>query len=405
MNTLSTIKKAASDEKSAMQIFGRARLADYCGDMVIYRNLKPLDPRMPNVKVALREVGLPSTARPRKQEADYAKIALWYADAARKVEGHERPLEELLFIGDTLFNDGNAFRAMVAESGWRGSCFIGADRFDEEPLVSIDEESGIYSANRWVAIGEWVRWLREDQGFRLDERTLVVIDIDKTALGAKGRNDQVIDQARIEGASRTMDALLGRNFDPTNFVEAYRELNQSRYHCLTEDNQDYLAYICLVLSNNLVSLDEIKQEVAEGSLENFDQFTRHVETRMMINSVGGEMLRQAHEAVITSVRNGDPTPFKRFRRQEFIATLERMGAKPDDADVTELLKSEITLTEEVCEVAEWLKSRGAVLLCLSDKPDEASIPNEFTSPDLPPVHQAETHRVGFSVKAILDTLD
>jgi FMN phosphatase YigB (HAD superfamily) len=405
VSTLSIIEKVVTDETTAMQSFGRARLADYCGDMVIYRNLKPLDPRMPNVKSALREAGLPSTARPRKQDPDYAKVALWYADAAREIAGRSQPLEELLFIGDTLFNDGNAFLAMQAESGWRGSCFIGVDRLLEEPVVSINQEKGIYSANRWAAIGDWVRWLREEQGFHLDERTLVVIDIDKTALGAKGRNDQVIDEARIDGAARTLSALLGRNFDPTNFVEAYRELNQSRYHCLTEDNQDYLAYICLVLSTNLVSLDEIKREVAEGSLDNFDQFTRHVETRMMINNVGGEMLRQAHDAVVTSVRNGDPTPFKRFRRQEFITTLERMGNTSDDADVEELLDTEITLTEEVWEVAEWLKDRGSVLLCLSDKPDEASTPNEFASPDLSPVHQAETHRVGFSVKSILDALD
>lgn len=405
MNTLSTTEKVAAGEKSEMQLFGRARLADYCGDMVIYRNLKPLDSRMPNVKSALRGVGLASTARPRKQDPEYAKVALWYADAARKIAGHSQPPEELLFIGDTLFNDGNAFLAMQAESGWRGSCFIGSDRLREEPMVSIDKESGIYSANRWAEIGEWVRWLREEQGFHLDERTLVVIDIDKTALGAKGRNDHIIDEARIDGAARTLSALLGRNFDPTNFVEAYRELNQSRYHCLTEDNQDYLAYICLVLSTNLVSLEEIKQEVAAGSLDNFDQFTRHVETRMMINNVGGEMLRQAHDAVVTSVRNGDPTPFKRFRRQEFITTLERMGNGADDAGVEELLDTEITLTEEVWEVAEWLKERGAVLLCLSDKPDEASTPNEFVSPDLPPVHQAETHRVGFSVRPILDALD
>ena len=47
----------------------------------------------------------------------------------------------------------------------------------------------------------------------LDERTVVVVDIDKTALGAKGRNDQVINEARLEGIFRTMDSVLGDNFD------------------------------------------------------------------------------------------------------------------------------------------------------------------------------------------------
>lgn len=402
---LSTTERTTATEKEPeMKSFGRARLADYCGDMVIYRSLKPLDARMPNVRVALREAGLPSSAKPRKQEADYARIALWYADAAQALAGHDEALEEIIFVGDTLFNDGRAFQAMMMESGWRGSCFIGADRMQEEPLISIDEESGIYSANRWSAIGEWVRWLREEQDFALDQRTLVVIDIDKTALGAKGRNDKVIDQSRIEGAFRTLNALLGAKFDGDEFVTYYRELNQSRYHCLTEDNQDYIAYVCLVLSTGLVSLEEIVKEVSDASLENFDQFTRHVETRMMLNATSGEAFRQAHDAVVTSIRNGDPTPFKRFRRQEFIATVERMGNMEDDSSVEELLANEITLTEEVCELAEWLKQRGGLLLCLSDKPDEASTPHVRVSPDLLPVHQAVTHRVGCDIRPILESL-
>ncbi len=61
------------------------------------------------------------------------------------------------------------------------------------------------------------------------------------------------------------------------------ELNQSNYHALTEDNQDYLAYVCLVLSIGLMTFDEIVQQVQAGALENFDQFTRLVEMRMMIS--------------------------------------------------------------------------------------------------------------------------
>lgn len=373
--------------------------------MVIYRSLKPLDPRLPDVRVALREVDLPPSATPRKQEPEYARVALWYAEAAHQLDGHEQPLEELLFIGDTLFNDGRAFQSMRDQSGWRSSCFIGADRLSEEPKVKIDAETDIYSANRWVAIGDWARWLREEQGFALDERTLVVIDIDKTALGAKGRNDAVIDQARIAGAFRMLERLLDDKFDGEEFVRTYRQLNQSRYHCLTEDNQDYLAYICLVVSTGLVSMEEIVKEVDEKSLNNFDQFTRHVETRMMINATGGEAFREVHDAVVTSMRTGDPTPFKRFRRQEFIATVARMGNMGDDSPVEELLAKEITLTEEVCALSAWLKERGALLLCLSDKPDEASTPHRRVSPDLPPVHRAVTHRVGHDITPILSSLD
>jgi hypothetical protein len=127
-----------------------------------------------------------------------------------------------------------------------------------------------------------------------------------------------------------------------------------------------------------------------------------VDSRMMINPAAAEPLREVHEAVNASVRNGDPTPFKRFRRQEFISTIEHMGNMPDSASVAELLQEEITVTEEVYEIAEWLKARKCIILCLSDKPDEASMPHPRVSPDLAPLHKAESHRVGVSIREELD---
>ncbi len=244
----------------------------------------------------------------------------------------------------------------------------------------------------------------EEQGLNLDEGTMVVVDIDKCILGARGRNDAVIDQARIQGAYRTMDNLLGQSFDGEQFERHYNELNQPKYHLLTEDNQDYLAYICLVINTGLIGFDEIVAEVAEGHLENFDQFMRLVEMRMMITPGSYGSLRESHDAVITGIRNGDPTPFKRFRRQEFVATVSRLGNMSDDSTAEELLDQEITLTEEVWEMAAWLKNRGCLLICLSDKPAEASCPHRYVSPDLPAIHEAETHRVGTSIQPLLDSL-
>jgi hypothetical protein len=77
--------------------------------------------------------------------------------------------------------------------GWRGWAFIGSER-DAEP--SIIEQEGVYAANRWLALGSFISELR-NQGAALDVRTAVVVDIDKTALGARGRNDGAIDRARV----------------------------------------------------------------------------------------------------------------------------------------------------------------------------------------------------------------
>ncbi|MCB9138316.1 MAG: hypothetical protein H6642_08225 [Caldilineaceae bacterium] len=393
-----TTPQANGGAEFPFQNYGRGTLADLCGDLVLYRSLEPLDTRLPKIRRALYETGLAGDLRPRKQDREYARIALFYAEAARRLAGREEPLQELLFVGDTLYNDGGAFLNMIAESDLRGACFIGVEEPTEEPAHSLND--GIYMANRWVSIADWAASLRAD-GFQLGENTVVIMDIDKTALGPKGRNDKVIDQARIQGAYKTMTALLGKELDKESFINIYQEINQAKYHAVTKDNQDYLAYICLVITSGMLTMDELEKEVLDGSLTSFDQFTRLVDMRMLLNAGGGEGLRQAHDAVVMSVRNGDPTPFKRFRRQEFVETVGRMGCMEDDAPVADMLAQEITLTEEVYALAEWLRGRGCIVMCLSDKPDEASIPDPRHETDLPPIHKAETHRVGVDIRPAL----
>jgi hypothetical protein len=404
VTTVSTTGVLSADRaKTVLKNFGRAKLSDYFGDLVVYRNLEPLDRRIQGRRAASYKMEIPADVIPRKQDRDYAKAAVWIArQAAQKVRRPGAQLDEILFIGDTLYNDGHAFANMVEVSEWAGSCFIGGEKLNDAPIAEIGD-GHVYSANRWAALSDWMKWALE-QGLHVDQRTVVIVDIDKTALGAKGRNDQVINEARLEGIYRTMNAVLGDNFDRATFESDYNELNRSRYHFLTEDNQDYLAYICMALNAGLFDHAEILREIENGSVDNFEQFIRLVNSRMMFGGVGGENLRQAHEAVSASVLNGDPTPFKRFRREEFITTVERMGTMPDNTPVAELLNGEITLTNEVCEVTEWLLGRGCLLLCMSDKPDEASRPDAHYSADLPPVHQAETHRVGTSIAKELKEL-
>ena len=389
----------AAQQSPAYASFGRARLADFCEDWVVYRNLEPLDKRLRGLKSAYLDMELRSDLIPRKQDPPYAKAATYFLKEIQRIRGVKTPLSELLFLGDTLFNDSQAFKNIRDFSRWQGACFICTERIEQPPALTAEAED-VSIANRWSLLPAWLRQLREG-GFQLNERTAIVIDIDKTALGAKGRNDKTIDRARLAGIFRTMESVLGDAFNQPIFERDYTELNRARYHQVTADNQDYLAYICMVLNTNLITLDEVKREVDTDSLDNFEQFVRWVGSRMMIHPATGAALREVHETIDASVRNGDPTPFKRFRRQEFISTMENMGHMPDTASVAELLQEEITLTEEVYAAAQWLKARGALLLCLSDKPDEASMPNSRVSPDLVPLHKAETHRVGVDVAAEL----
>lgn len=386
-----------------LQNFGLSTLAELFDDLVIYRHLEPLDRHLSGLKSVYYQIGLSDQRIPRKLESDYAKVALWLLQEAQK-QYHSSSLQEILFIGDTLSGDGQAFRNICTLGGLPGTAFIGAEAASEAEEVEVDEETNIYQANRWSSLSQWLAWSL-DSGLKLGEGTAVVVDMDKTALGARGRNDKAIDVARLDGLYRTVDSVLGEDFDRELFVKNYNGLNQPKYHGLTEDNQDYLAYICLILNTGLITCDELIKEMQESNLNSFRQFIRWVETKMLGEYRVSENVRQAHEAMITSVRAGDPTPFKRFRREEFATTLEHMNNLPDETPPAQRLETEITITQEVREASLWLKDRGCLILSLSDKPDEASCPHKTIHRGKPPIHRAQTHCVGVSIQKELDKLD
>jgi hypothetical protein len=186
---------------------------------------------------------------------------------ARRLDLPGTELKRLVYIGDTKLNDGTAFRNLCTAGPWQGWAFIGRD--DVQAPLQFEAGDGLYVANRWSALTDFVSFL-EEQRFVVDEATAVVIDVDKTAVGARGRNDEVIDEARVEAVERTVASLLGSDFDKVAFRTAYDHLNQPAYHTFTADNQDYLAYICLMLGAGLVRfaalLDEIEAGVIYGSV-------------------------------------------------------------------------------------------------------------------------------------------
>jgi hypothetical protein len=220
----------------------------------------------------------------------------------------------------------------------------------------------------------------------------VVVDIDKTAIGARGRNDRVINEARVEGVERTVADLLGEGYDRAAFQAAYDELNQSRYYGLTGDNQDYLAYICLILGAGLFRLQDVIQAVEGGTLHSFEDFITEVQDRRAELARSG--LTSIHDEVWARVRAGDPTPFKAFRYNEYLTTVARFGALPG-VSPDAFLQRRIAITQEVREAALTLQERGALLFGLSDKPDEASLPNEVQArAGMAPLHALETLAVG-----------
>jgi hypothetical protein len=360
--------------------------------MIVYRNLVPLDGRLSPLGEVRHQIGLPEGTVPRKSELPYARVIVHLLREARRLDLPDGSLERLLYVGDTRLNDGTAFTNICQAGGWPGCAFIAAER---DPVahveISQDGDRTLYLANRWGALEDFDRYCRENK-FPLDECTAAVIDLDKTALGARGRNDHVIDQARVEAVRRTVGDLLGDDFDVRSFQSAYDRLNQVEFHPFTTDNQDYLAYACLILGSGLYKLDDLVASIQTGRLNSFAQFIAEVNGRAEDLP---ESLRGIHSGVYDCVRQGDPTPFKAFRHNEYRVTVDRMGHLADGTSMDVLLADEIVITQELRTLASEWRSRGVLLFGLSDKPDEASIP----SPDLAasgyqPIHRTETHAVG-----------
>jgi len=359
------------------------------GDLVVYRNLIPADVRLPSVADLREHLDLDENTIPRKAEAEYARVVAEMLQHARALDRPGTTIRRLIYLGDTRLNDGTAFRNLCAAGEWPGWAFIGRDEMNRPPQVRA--EGRLYLSNRWSALPDFLRFV-EKKGFALDEETAVVVDVDKSAIGARGRNDKVIDEARVEGVKRTVAEFLGPRFDEGAFRTAYDELNRPTYHAFTADNQDYLAYICLMLGAGLSQLDGLIHKVKTGSMQRFSDFIAQVQNhRSELVQTG---LTSMHDDVWRRVQVGDPTPFKAFRYNEYLTTVARFGDLPG-ATVEEVLAQRIVITQEIRQTATALRERGALIFGVSDKPDEASLPNEAQAgAGMKPLHHLETLAVG-----------
>ncbi|MBN2390407.1 MAG: hypothetical protein JXR84_06775 [Anaerolineae bacterium] len=375
-----------------MQNYGLTSVSEFVGDRIVYRNLDAADVRLPRLADLRAEVGIPANTIPRKSEADYARVIVHLLRLARALDAPGTSLSRLIFVGDTRLNDSTAFANICRAGNWPGVAFIGAEKpAPAQAEVAAPDGYPLYLANRWTLLAEFDAFCRE-RSFPVDESTAVVLDLDKTTLGARGRNDHVIDAARVAAVRHTVGDLLGAAFDPERFQAAYDQLNQPEFHPFTADNQDYLAYICLIVGSGLYERQALVDDVRAGRIQAFVQFIHTVDARAAELPAD---LRALHGDIYALVQAGDPTSFKAFRYNEYRETIGRMGVLPLDAAPEALLAREICLTHEVRELMLDWRARGALLFALSDKPDEASIPPEdLRAASYAPIHQTLTHVVG-----------
>ncbi|HSV86837.1 MAG TPA: aspartate kinase [Levilinea sp.] len=373
------------------KIYGRSTVSEFLGDRMVYRNLEAVDTTLPRLAQIRQAVNLPAGV-PRKSDPDYARAVVHLLQTARQQDGGQ-PIRYLFLIGDTHMNDASAFRNLCTAGCWSGAAFIGAENNQPREVQVSEEVPGqlLYLSNRWTALRDFDRFCSQ-HGMPIAAEAAVVIDLDKTAIGARGRNADVIDGVRVQAVRVTVADALGADFNPQVFQAAYDHLKLPEFHPFTRDNQDYLAYICLVIASAAYSLECVLEGVQSGRWHTFKDFIGEVDHEAGKLRPG---LADIHADIYRHVLAGDPTPFKSFRRSEFLETVAHMGILEDGLAVQRYLQNEIVITQEVRQLAlEW-KRRGALLFGLSDKPDEASLPTpELVAQGYVPVHRMEARVVG-----------
>ena len=288
-----------------MKNFGRSAISEFLADHIVYRNLVPVEQSLPGLKTIFSNLGLENEITPRKTQPAYASVIAYLLQEAQRQRKITQPIRDLVFIGDTRLLDGTAFSNLCQAGHWRGVAFIGAET-TAPPSYQIEQRSigeVIYLSNRWSGLVDFEQYCAA-QGIMGDESTVVVIDMDKTSLGARGRNAHTIDQARVNAVQQTVSALLGASFDLQVFQTAYNLFNQVEFHTFTADNQDYLAYICLMIGSGMDDASRLASQVRTKKLASIDAFIAQIDHR---RKELPDELAVIHEDIYRLFQAGDPT--------------------------------------------------------------------------------------------------
>ena len=323
---------------------------------------------------------LAPNTQPRKGDDAYAAVAIAILNAAQALRT-PKPIRQFLMLGDTRQSDGGTYMTIAARSGWSGAAFICDEKRGEDPALTLSSDHGVYVANRWSKLSTFA------EQFTIDDQTAVIIDMDKTLIGARGRNHQLIDAARLTALKLAVQDVLGSSYDDTSFSETYHRFNQPRFHRFTGDNQDFLAFICVMAGGGIVTPAALQAMLEQGIMLNFAHFVDLTGARIQAFD---SPLALFHAEFAGLYRSGDMTPFKKFRFLEYIETAARFGCAPTELDALDILGREICITHEVWAAAQQWKAAGALLFGLSDKPDEAAC----GTGDGLPIHRLVTHIIG-----------
>jgi len=387
------LKNKTLSEKTKLYTYsGKTSIQSVFGENIFYRDLNPVSSQYLSFEDIRKRLNIRQKFPPRKASRDYASVILEQVKLRASTE-----LRQILFFGDTPGNDGSVVRNLETLSKLPVFGFIGKEAIGEEKMLSADPP--IFLANRWELVSEFLAQIQQF-GFRQEVKTAVLFDMDKTLIGARGRNDHVIDDARMDGVKKLIKETLKNEWQEDHFLLIYKTFNEPAYHFLTEDNQDYLAFVCLMVLADVWSFEELVDQLIRRKITSFQEFLTRTASRLQKRPISA--VAPYFEEVFLSTVKGDPTPFKSFRRMEYLATIERIDCVQSE-DPAEILRSEITLTQEILDLVSFLKKKQfSPIVCISDKPPESTFPSdELKQQGYLPLHQMPMKIVGKSLTSQL----
>ena len=239
----------------------------------------------------------------------------------------------------------------------------------------MKKEDNIVINNYW----ENLKNIFNELNINFDKKTFIIADIDKTLIGARGRNDLSIDKARFD-AIREVSKKYIKDFNEELFFSIYKFLNRKEFHIFTEDNQDIVTLLAIAFNLNLYSFKKFIYEFENGIWKDKISFFEKI---LYLNRDENEFIEIIKECLY-KMKNNDPTPFLEFRYKEFEATIKRIDFLSDETEIEKLLSEEILITKEVYQILIDGKENGATIFGLSDKPEASTMPKENSK--LPPIY-------------------
>jgi FMN phosphatase YigB (HAD superfamily) len=338
-------------------------VTDLFGEQIMLRDIEPRSRALEGIEEFRGELGWDSTYVPRKNEPEYGRALLRIMGGAR-AEGPS----QIVYVGDTLLNDGGAIRGLQ-EAGpprrvWGFLC--GATKTRPERDFALDR---IYFGAEWGSLSSFIDYARKD-GLSFDESTWVLFDLDQTVYAAKGRDDEPLLRARWDAVRGYLEEVVPEyKFDAARAEALYREFDRDEYHPVTRDNLDYVVLLVLSVASGLADATEIR-EYASSSRPSIGALAEELRRRAAMR-LGHEEISavlDAVKAVHYNTMAGDQTPCKDFRRYECLAMAARMRG-----DVAGDRESRIFLNREVVDLIKGLRQTPAQLFAVSDRPVEAAV--------------------------------